>query len=243
MTVIALTTAQVCAETWRGQLQRGGAIQVDPDTHRALRDGGGELRPMWDGVHRLDDGSTVIIRDGIAIPTEQMYRAWSRDTRPQPLFEDRHCNQLVRKTCGFDSSCSNSAACMRARSLLADESREQRDQPFSAGAHPHTAASEQCRLALTDPGYNACPGLEAAMGNSRCRALVDLVCGASDQCAQTPPCGAATQLLRMETEERLANDDPAALSVTGSQCLEAMGNAFFVRCEPIMASPESQERP
>ena len=233
---LALIAQFATAETWQGQLQRGGLIRVDPDTHRAMR-GDGE-GPMWDGVHRLDDGSTVIIRDGIAIPTEQMYQTWSGDTKPQPIFQDRHCNQLVRKTCGFDSACNNSAACLRARSLLADEGREQRDEPVTAGTHPRTAASELCRQALTDPAYNACASLEAAIGDSRCRDLVDQVCGSDNRCAQTQPCDAALQLLRMETEERLANDDPGALSSTGGQCLEAMSNAFFPSCGPSMTVPE-----
>ncbi|MGB5733735.1 MAG: hypothetical protein WBM40_04755 [Thiohalocapsa sp.] len=228
--------APTAAETWQGQLQQGGQISVDPYTHRAMRgDGRG---PMWDGVHRLDDGSTVIIRQGIAIPTEQMYETWSGDTKPQPIFEDRHCNQLVRKTCGFDSACNNSAACLRARSLLGEEGREQRDQPVSAGTHPRTAASEQCRRAMTDPAYAACASLEAAIGDSRCRDLVDQVCGADDRCAPAQPCGAARQLLRMETEERLTNDDPGALSATGGQCLEAMINAFFIPCDPPMTPPD-----
>lgn len=227
--MLGVTAAPVLAETWQGQLRRGGQIRVDPDTHRAVR-GDGE-GPMWDGVHRLDDGSTVIIRDGIAIPTEQMYQAWSGDTKPRAIFEDRHCHQLVRKTCGFDSACNNSAACLRARGLLADEGREQRDQPLIAGTHPRTAASEQCRQALTDPAYNACASLQAAIGDSRCRELVDWVCGGDNRCAEAQACDAARQLLRMETDERLGNDDPSALSSTGGQCVEAMGNAFFQACE------------
>jgi hypothetical protein len=35
----------------------------------------------------------------------------------------------------------------------------------------------------------------------------------------------------METEERLTNEDPGLLSLTGRQCLEAMGNAFFSACQ------------
>ena len=228
---IALATLPAVAETWQGRLQQGGQVTVDPDTRRAMQGDDGAERPLWDGVHRLEDGSTLIIRDGIAIPTEQMVEAWSGDTKPRPVLVDRHCEQLVRKTCGFDSACNNSAACLHARSLLAEEGREQRGQPVTAGAHPLTRADEQCRQALSDPGFTACASLEAAVGDSRCRDLVDQVCGIDDGCAATQACDAARQLLRMETEQRLTNDDPAALSTTGSQCLEAMGNAFFGRCE------------
>ena len=187
---------------------------------------------MWDGVHRLDDGTAVIIRDGIAIPTQQMYEAWSEGRRPDPMFEARYCDQLVRKTCGFDNACNNSASCMRARTMLADEGREQRDQPLTAGSYPLTGTSELCRAALTDPAFAICSSLEAQIGDSRCRDLVDKVCGKQGACADAQACSAARQLLSMETEERLTNEDPGALSLTGRQCLEAMGNTFFTACEP-----------
>jgi hypothetical protein len=230
-----LTPLPALAESWHGELQGGGAITVDPETHRAVIDHGAGQRPLWDGVHRLDDGSTVITHDGIAIPTEQMYQAWSEATRPQPIFETRYCHQLVRKTCGFDNACNNAAACMRARSMLADEGREQRDQPLAAGSYPQTATSDLCRKALDDPAYTACESLEAQIGDSRCRVLVDKVCGAGGECGQAQPCNAAHQLLRMETEERLANDDPGAITDTGRQCVEAMGNAFFAACDAATA--------
>jgi hypothetical protein len=235
---LLMSLTETAADDWRGQLRRGGEITVDPSTHRALRDYGGIQRPMWDGVHHLDDGSTVIIRDGIAVPTEQMYEAWSSGSRPEPAFEERYCDQLVRKTCGFDNACNNSAACMQARSLLAAEGRQQRDLPITAGSHPTTAAGEECHEALSDPAFPACGSLEAAGGSSRCRDLVDRVCGSAGECAATQGCDAARQLLRMETEERLVNDDPAALSRTGEQCLEAMSNPFFPPCGADPTTPD-----
>lgn len=224
------------AETWRGELQGGGAIRVDPDSHRAVLDDGSN-RPLWDGVHRMGDGSTVIIRDGIAVPTEEMYRAWGSGPVPQPTFADRYCNQLVRKTCGFDDACGSSAACLRARTLLADESGEQRDLPPAANLYPQTATSALCRTALADPGFNACASLEAAAGKSRCRALVVQACGTRDRCGTSQACDAARQLLAMETDERLANDDPGAASLTGQQCIEAMANPFFVACGGVASGP------
>jgi hypothetical protein len=228
--LMILATAAVAADTWHGDLQGGGSIHVDPQTHRAVQDYGGVQRPAWDGVHRLDDGSTVIIREGIAVPTEQMYRAWEQGGRPEPTFAERYCDQLVRKTCGFDNACRTSAACLRARSMLTDESREQRDQPIIAGTHPQTPATAQCRDALGNPEFTPCNSLEAAFGDSHCRALVQQACGDKDRCGGSQACDAARQLLSMETEERLINDNPAAVSATGRQCIEAMGNVFFAPC-------------
>jgi hypothetical protein len=119
--------------------------------------------------------------------------------------------------------------------MLADEGREQRDQPLAAGSYPQTATSDLCRKALDDPAYTACESLEAQIGDSRCRVLVDKVCGAGGECAKAQPCDAAHQLLRMETEERLANDNPGAITDIGRQCVEAMGNAFFAACNAATA--------
>jgi len=227
----ATLAAPALAEQWRGELEGGGSLYVDPDTHRAVQDYGGVQRPAWSGVHRLDDGSTVIIRDGVAVPTEQMYQAWEGGGPPEPAFAERYCEQLVRKTCGFDNDCNTAAACLRARSLLAAEAREQAEQPLAAGPHPLTATSERCRQALSEADFPACPSLDAAAGDSRCRALVEQACGTDGACSDRQACDAARQLLRMETEERLVNDNPATTSATGQQCIEAMGNPFFSACE------------
>jgi hypothetical protein len=222
------------AGTWRGELQTGGQILVDPDTHRALRQDGGATRQLWDGVHRLQDGSTVIVRDGVAVPTEDMYRAWSGGAVPEPIYAERWCKQLVRKTCGFDDACDNSAACLQARTLRADDERERRELiiiggPRSGAETAPTATEPRCLGALSDPAFPACASLIGTV-DSRCRALVLKVCGADDACADTQACDAARQLQALETDERLAVEDPAGLTGTGQQCLEALQNAFFAPC-------------
>ena len=225
------------ADSWRGELETGGQIVVDPGTHRALREEGGATRQLWDGVHRLEDGSTVIVRDGVAVPTEEMYRAWAGGPAAPSLYAQNWCKQLVRKTCGFDDACDTAAACLHARTLLADAEREEHElaitrRPASAVDTASTAPQTRCREALADESaFPGCASL-AASSDSRCRALVLKVCGAEDACANTQACDAARQLLALETEERLAVEDPAALSGTGRQCQEAMHNAFFSACPP-----------
>lgn len=229
--LVVLCSLPLAAQTWEGALERGGSVSVDRDSRRPVYESGGVSRPLWDGVHHLDDGSTVIVRDGVAVPTPGMLRAWSGAAAPEATYLDRPCDQLMRLICGFDNACSTAAACLTARSLLADEGREQAALPPGAGAHPPTATSERCRSALHDPAFPACASLTAPRGDSRCEGLVARVCGADDQCAKAPACDAARQLLRLETEERLANEDPAAISTSGHQCLDAASMPFFAACQ------------
>ncbi len=232
---LLLAAPAIDAQTWRGALQRGGEIVVDPGTHRAVRQQDGATHPLWDGVHQLEDGSTVTVRDGVAVPTEDMYRTWRGSGPPAPVYAERWCTQLVRKTCGFDDACDTGAACLQARSLRADAQRERRElgltRGLDAGADAPTASAERCRLALAEPGFPACESL-AAGAAGRCRALVRRVCGEDDACADSQACDAARQLLALETEERLAAADPTAPSGTGHQCMEAMHNDFFTPCTP-----------
>jgi hypothetical protein len=185
-------------------------------------------------VHRLQDGSTIIVRDGVAVPTEDMYRAWEGGAAPEPVYAERWCKQLVRKTCGFDDACDNTAACLAARTLLADAERERRELVIARGPGlgaetAPTATEPRCREAMADPAFPACASLMTT-ADSRCRELVLKVCGTDDACADTQACDAARQLLAMETEERLAVEDPGELTGTGRQCLEAQENAFFGAC-------------
>ncbi|WP_296897617.1 hypothetical protein, partial [Thiohalocapsa sp.] len=164
--LIAAASASA-AQRWRGELEGGGEIVVDPNTHRALRQDGGATRQLWDGVHRLEDGSAVTVRDGVAVPTEDMYRAWSQPAAPEPVYAEQWCRQLVRKTCGFDDACDNSAACLQARTLLADAERQRRALLLPTG--PGTAADPapqppqpRCPAPLPDPAPPTPPRLPAA---------------------------------------------------------------------------------
>lgn len=231
-----MLVSDLVAETWQGQLQDGGRVLVDPETRRATGLIDGEQQPLWDGVHRLEDGSTIIVRDGVAVPSAPMLERWDRDAKPEPVYAQRFCDQLVRKTCGFDDACSATAPCLQARSLLTESRSEQLSEHAASQdaniRHSQTATGERCRAALDqEVQFPACQSLAAAGGDSRCRALVARTCGADDRCADSPACDAARQLQGLETQERLTNADPSALSLTGQQCLEAMDNAFFAACE------------
>lgn len=227
-----LLVAGVCsAETWSGTLQGGSKLEVDPRSRRAVTYKNGAAVQMWDGTHRLDDGSVVIIRDGKTVPTEAMMDTWAASPPVRPALAGRHCDQLERKVCGYDNACSFDESCVRARQLLRDEREEQRRMPLQSGMHPTTGSSGKCKQALTDPALPSCNQGAAVKKDSPCDLLVLRVCGGGDVCAGAQSCTLARQLLEMETDERLVGSDPNAPTATGGQCREAMTNDFFKPCK------------
>ena len=221
----------VAAEPWSSTLYGGGKLEVDPESRRAVHYENGVTVPMWDGTHRLDDGSVVIVRDGAAVPTESMLDSWRAPPPMQPALVGRYCDQLVRKVCGYDDACSFEEPCVQARQLLRDEREEQRRMPLESGTHPRTTSSERCSQALTDASFPACAQGMAVKKDSPCDLLVLRVCGRGDACADGQSCGLARQLLGLETEERLVGTDPNAPTSTGVQCREAMTNSLFEPCK------------
>jgi len=234
--IIFLTTAFVLPLTpvgsvlaWTGTLGNGSELRVDPNTHRAMQIDGDRARPLWDGVHQLEDGSVVIIHGGTAVPTEDMLRSWEGGVAPQDELAGRPCEQLERRVCGRDNSCRATAGCLSARSLLNSEREAERRAPFGAGARPATDFSSKCEAALQDPEFPPCAS--ASAGPSPCQSLVKRVCGEADRCASSPACAPARQLLTQESEERAESERPDAPTPSGGQCQEAIGNAFFGPCE------------
>jgi hypothetical protein len=234
-----VASGSASAGSWTGTLNDGSVIKVDPTTHRAMRYYNGGVAPLWNGTHQLEDGSVVIVRDGQAVPTQEMMGVWGAGPGAEPVMRERYCNQLVRKVCGFHGECGAAQACVLANQLLHMEGEEQRREPPSAGAHPKTEASAQCIDALSNPAFPVCP--KAAPGDKEtvCKKLVKRVCGDGNECAASPACSPARQLLRMETEERLESADPDAKTPMGVECEKAMGNAFFKPC----AAPAAKAPP
>lgn len=229
LVVVANTAA---AEPWTGTLYGGGTLEVDPDSRRAVRYKNGAAVPMWDGTHRLDDGSVVIVRDGAAVPTEFMLDSWRAPPPMRPALAGRYCDQLVRKACGYDDACSFDESCVKARQFLRDEREEQRRMPLESGTRPRTTSSAKCAQGLTDDAsFPACAQGMALQKDGPCDLLVLRVCGGGGACADSQSCDLARQLLGMEVEERLVGTDPNAPTSTGGQCREAVANPFFAPCE------------
>jgi len=228
--LLIASTGPVGASSWTGTLQDGSVLKVDPDSHRAMRYYKGGVTPLWDGTHRLEDGSVVIVRDGQAVPTESMMNSWAGEPGSEPSMRTRYCDQLVRKVCGFHDECRQGQPCILARQLLAMEREQQRRTPVEAGSWPHVPSSGECQDALANPAFPACGSSTPGAEQTACRKLVEKVCGDADQCAAHKACNPARQLLQMESDERLRSADPQALTPTGAECEKAMDNAFFEPC-------------
>jgi hypothetical protein len=209
------------AEAWSGTMPDGSQLRVDPNTRRAVRDQGGAARPMWDGVHRMDDGSVVIIRDGTAVPTKQMMETWQGAPEGKEAQPGAECERLVQRVCGPEDACGQAAPCLSARRLRDDAARP------GTGGTPD-AGQQACALALSDPAFPVCADIAPGARASDCVRLVERVCGADGRCAKSPACDPARQLLGMESEER--GGHPRALTSTGDQCRQALANPFFKPC-------------
>ncbi len=219
------------AEAWERGLERGGQLWVDPDTRRAYRSDGAAPRPMWDGVHRLDDGSTVIIHDGVAVPTEEMLDSWRDRLGPRSEDAAAPCADLVRRTCGAREECARSPGCLRARQLLTQERAEQRLALLAAGPRPETQTTATCRTAIDDATqFPPCVQSALATGGA-CEALVSQACGPDGSCGDRGGCGPARQLLEMQREAAQRREGPDALAEIEAQCAEAQASPFFAPCE------------
>ena len=159
--LLMLPVSAVIAAGWSSQLQDGGTVAVDPNTNRATVTRGGVTTQLWDGAHRLQDGSILITNHGVAIPNESILE--SRQMEPPETEEwegirivgTSPCERLVRRVCGDTGQCDDAEACNPARQLLDMETGE-RDASKNRGLMTYT--SGQCLKALKERGFFAiCP--------------------------------------------------------------------------------------
>ncbi|MGD8843251.1 MAG: hypothetical protein PVJ83_07230 [Gammaproteobacteria bacterium] len=147
-----------CAE-WSSRLEAGGTVSVDPTTNRATVTRDGVSTQLWDGVHVLEDGSTVTVRSGQVVPNEAILRA--REPQPPvydpaqawvgvPIAGQSPCEQLVQRVCGDNDQCSEVPACGLARQLL---EMENEDRAKSEDPRGMTYSSGQCKEADKDRAY------------------------------------------------------------------------------------------
>jgi hypothetical protein len=155
--VLMLAAAPLVAD-WRAQLDRGGQVTVDPESNRATVTRDGVTTPLWDGVHRLQDGSVITVRSGQVVPNEDILRARDLpalppDTDPaeawvgQRIVGESPCQRLVARVCGDHEQCQKSPACDPAHQLL---DRELGERTASRTPDAMTYTSGQCMQADRD---------------------------------------------------------------------------------------------
>jgi hypothetical protein len=144
---------------WTSKLEAGGQVRVDPTTNRVTVTRDGVSTPLWDGVHRLEDGSVITVRSGQVVPNEEILRA----RKPQPPAIDEAqawvgtpivglspCEKLVRRVCGDMQQCRQVPACDPAQQLL-DMERKERAASDNPGGM--TYSSGQCQEAVKDTEF------------------------------------------------------------------------------------------
>jgi hypothetical protein len=166
--ILLLCTAPIhAAEPWTAPLQRGGQVEVDPRTNRPVLRQDGRETQLWDGVHRLEDGSVIRIESGRVIPTTDMLvpfpapsESTTNDTEGAteqppvaPLTGASPCERLVLQVCGAARTCWREPACEAARQL-----REMEQEEWLRGADPSlvTETGKQCEEAMSNAFFASC---------------------------------------------------------------------------------------
>ncbi len=167
-TLLVAATPAAAREPWSAPLARGGTVEVDPRTNRPTLIQDGRETQLWDGVHRLQDGSVILIREGRVVPTVQMLAPPTHEEREtdeaaqtsleeppdtERIAERSPCEELVMKVCGAARTCWRQPACEAARQL-----REMEQEDWLSGADPGliTPSGKQCREAMDKDFFAPC---------------------------------------------------------------------------------------
>ncbi len=216
------------AQSWEGQLQDGGRVQVDPRTNRpVVRTPGGVVTPLWDGVHRLEDGRSITVREGLMVPNREVIelRRELPGSKPQPFVVSgaAPCLVLVRKVCGLENECLDQAACDHATQLRQFGLEEERELAAAGASRGFMQTPAQCAEALRDEAFFVpCKRRQLGTAPTPCGQLVSKVCGAGNGCAGQPGCKLARQLFDLEYQDRLESLQPARITESGKQCQQAL---------------------
>jgi len=154
--VLGLSVTIVTAADWTSGRQGGGTVTVDPDTRRATITRDGVTAPLWNGAHRMEDGSVLIINRGTAVPGEpparprQLPPPDTADWEGVMIVGYSPCEQLARHVCGRQNECAAVEACRSSQQLLA---MEQDERTMADDGARMTYTSGQCLEAIRDVEY------------------------------------------------------------------------------------------
>ncbi|MCP4285844.1 MAG: hypothetical protein GY792_15540 [Gammaproteobacteria bacterium] len=228
---VLLCATQSAAQSWTKGLKEGGVISVDPRTNKATVYTSKGSTQLWDGTHRLNDGSVVIVRDGVVtsgvntpITPAPAAKAGEDPIDNQPASSA--CVELVIKVCGFNGECRDEPDCSPARQLMQLE----KDEAWQTRNKGPNETSTQCREALNNEQFfTHCKRLQPTETPTACQKLVSKVCGRKNQCSGDLACSPAQQLLAMETQERLASRSPDIPTYTSIRCKESLEETDFFK--------------
>jgi len=222
------------AAEWRQQLSNGQPVSVDTRTNRVrVWNSDGESMPLWDGVHRLSDGSTITVRRGLVVPTESIISA--RDRKPPRRRNpprDFSCRELIGKVCGEQRQCASMEPCRLAGQLSRFEAEERAALQSSGQASAIGTVPAQCRQALADEAqFPPCQKLPPRESLTACGRLERRVCGDAAQCAGDEACQLARQLEKTELDERVAAGDMKKDTPASADCRRALRDSVaFPEC-------------
>ena len=217
-----MTTA-VHAE-WRPlpSTQQGYELQYDSNTSRVQTIVNGQARPMWDGVHRLENGQVLRIHNGIAVRDRTVMQT---TPAPEVLREEvSACEMLSRSSCGLGGRCVNDESCRLANELL--------EFHKTARFSDRHKIERQCREALGEREFfPPCPVPPKGAFGGACADLVPKSCDTLGQCKQSESCNLARQLQQMEYDEQLMLLDNRRKTPTSRQCAVVFSDdAVFTPC-------------
>ncbi len=226
VTILITVPVLSMAGSWESELQDGSRIRVDPNTNRGIVvTPNGARTQLWDGVHRLRDGSEITVRSGVVVPNKEILDV-QRGLPPSRATEKEEggspCLKLMHSVCGPGDECADQPQCGQARQLVQFEKEEKEDR-----VPGFEQAPQQCRDALQQEDYfKPCLALPTP-----CKELVVKVCGANNQCAERPACEPAKQLRGMERQEQLSSLVKTAKAPSSDQCQTALQDEeFFAAC-------------
>lgn len=228
---LTLIAGTAVGSTWNNELANGQSIAVDPSSNRVIiQSGQASGRQLWDGVHRLRDGSIITIRSGVMVPNEQ---SMAQPGTPQPLQagepqaprtapqHSNACDHLALKTCGLHGECGAAESCYLARQLLSLQRRSVSSDPAQSDW-----AIAQCQGALQDEQHFRSCAASSRVLAAPCDYLAARVCGKGQRCANSDACRMALQLLQLERQQA-ADGGPGAAGQCRQMLLE---HAFFPPC-------------
>jgi hypothetical protein len=149
-------TAQ--AGSWSTRMLNGNEVVVDPNTNRATVNVDGVTTQLWEGTHRMQDGSVLIIRNGIAVPNKNILESRELPVPEPAEWEDlpivgySPCEKLVRRVCGKEGQCVDAKDCDLSQQLL---SMERQERETSNNRNLMTYTSGQCLKADRDKEFFA----------------------------------------------------------------------------------------